>query len=141
MAEPYRVGVTASRDWTDRTSVWEALALAGMQCRSDQMTVIHGGCGKGGDLHAHQWCEKYPALGNGVYVVEEVHRADWSRGKAGGPWRNRRMVDRGADAWLAFIMPCTPPGCRNPEPHGSHGASGCADLAEKAGIDVRRFTA
>jgi hypothetical protein len=51
------------------------------------------------------------------------------------------MVSLGADRCLAFIGPCTSPRCRKAGPHPSHGASGCADLAEAAGIPVRRWTA
>jgi hypothetical protein len=51
------------------------------------------------------------------------------------------MVNLGADAALAFIGPCTSTRCRRTEPHPSHGASGCAALAEKASIPTRRFTA
>ncbi|MFB6934553.1 hypothetical protein [Streptomyces chartreusis] len=58
-----------------------------------------------------------------------------------GPRRNAHMVSLGADACLAFIGPCTSPRCRRPGPHPSHGASGCADLAEQAGIPTRRWTA
>jgi hypothetical protein len=49
------------------------------------------------------------------------------------------MVAAGADLCLAFIDPCTKQGCRKIQPHGSHGASHTADLAEKAGIPTRRF--
>ena len=48
---------------------------------------------------------------------------------AAGPYRNADMVALGADVVLAFAK------------HGSRGASGCADLADKAGILVRRFPA
>jgi hypothetical protein len=51
------------------------------------------------------------------------------------------MVNLGADIALAFIGPCIKPRCPRPQPHGSHGASGCADLAEATGIPTRRFTA
>jgi hypothetical protein len=51
------------------------------------------------------------------------------------------MVRLGADACLAFIGRCTRPKCRYRLPHPSHGASGCAQLAEQADIPTRRWTA
>lgn len=68
-----------------------------------------------------------------------VTREDWKRiGLAAGFDRNARMVALGADACRAFIGPCEKPGCREPGPHGSHGARHCVGLAEAAGIDTRR---
>lgn len=53
--------------------------------------------------------------------------------------RNReKLVAPGADACLAFIKPCRKPTCEEPKPHGSHGASGCADLAEASDIPTQR---
>jgi len=49
------------------------------------------------------------------------------------------MVDAGADLVLAFLALCDRPGCRRKVAHGSHGASGCVDLARRAGIGVRPF--
>jgi hypothetical protein len=51
------------------------------------------------------------------------------------------MVNAGADLCAAFLGPCVKAGCDVPQPHASHGGSHCADLAEKAGIDTRRFMA
>ena len=48
------------------------------------------------------------------------------------------MVESGPDACVAAISPCTRAHCRNPQPHGSHGATHCADLAEQKGITVDR---
>ena len=48
---------------------------------------------------------------------------------AAGPYRNADMVALGAAVALAFML------------DGSRGAAGCADLAAKAGIPVRRFLA
>jgi hypothetical protein len=49
------------------------------------------------------------------------------------------MVSLGADLCLAFIGDCTSPRCDIEGEHPSHGATGCASLAEAAGIPVRRF--
>lgn len=143
MLEPYRVIVTGSRNWPAhrRDEVWEALARVAGECRSDRLVVVHGGCKTGVDFHARTWCENTPVFGFGLYVVEEVHRAAFkAQGSGAGPWRNRRMVDAGADLCLAGILPCSRPGCADPQPHGSHGATHCAGYAEHAGIPVRRIT-
>jgi hypothetical protein len=67
----------------------------------------------------------------------EAHAADWhTHGKAAGFIRNDAMVNRGADACGAWIAACADRKCRRPRPHGSHGASQCAGLAEKAGIPL-----
>ena len=104
-------------------------------------TIVHGDCGSGADFMADDW-----AFG-AMYEVEP-HPADWPtcaatcrpghrkvnrRGveycPSAGHRRNAEMVAAGADVCLAFIR------------NGSGGATGCATLAEKAGIPVRRFLA
>jgi len=60
------------------------------------------------------------------------HRRRKGRGPeycpAAGNYRNAAMVALGARCCIALILDC------------SAGAAGCADLADRAGIEVRRFT-
>ena len=137
MADAYRLLVTGSRDWPDERRVEGALeAIAAQQ---PDLTVVHGDAFRGPDFTAGFWVRRQRSAGR-TGIREEPHPADWERfGKRAGMLRNAEMVKAGADMCFAWIAPCSQRGCRNPEPHGSHGASHCADLAEKAGIHVRRF--
>lgn len=124
MTDPYRVLVTGSREWTDQAAIWQALADVVRQLPADRdLVLVHGACPRGADEMAHQW-----ACGYGGVI--EAHPANWVKhGKAAGFRRNAEMVNLGADICLAFIK------------DGSRGASHTADLAEKAGIPTRRYTA
>jgi hypothetical protein len=139
MTAPYRVLVTGSRDWTNRDIVHAALAWAVYQ--RVPAVIVHGACRTGTDAIASQWVREHRVIG----LTEEMHPARWHvqgrRDLAAGPRRNAAMVRLGADICVAFIGPCTSPRCRRPKPHGSHGATGCADMAGAAGIPVRRWTA
>src|SRR5574343_730407 len=90
-----------------------------------------------GDQPAH--ARKY--LAELATVEERGARdvAEVAHGRSAGPVRNRVMVDAGADLVLAFLALCDRPACRGRRAHGSHGASGCVDLARRAGIEVRVF--
>lgn len=138
----YRILCTVSRTWADYGLLSSELVNAVSEfVRSSSVTVIHGGAPRG-DIMVHAWCERTPRVG-AVYVVEEIHRAAWKgpEGRGAGMWRNRRMVDSGADLCLAFIDPCRIPGCNySPDPHGTHGASHCAYYAARMGVRVRRFS-
>jgi hypothetical protein len=139
MADTFRVLVTGSRSWPSRDRVWAELDSV-LARTASPLLVIHGACNQGADLFAAGWVianRRLPWPG----VSQERHPADWGRGKSAGFSRNAEMVALGADLCLAFIAPCRGRPCRYVEPHGSHGASHCADLAEKAGIETRRFTA
>ncbi len=133
MAEPYRILVTGSRDWDSPLEVYERLAdvraVAHESGRYDRFIVVHGACPRGADKHAARWC-LFPDAFADMPVIGEPHPADWKGGygKAAGFVRNAKMVKLGADLCLAFIR------------NGSRGATHCADLAERAGIPVRRFT-
>lgn len=126
-----RILVTGSRDWAEWNRVNDALNEYGHE---RDIVVVHGDCPTGADRMAQGWAD-YQG------VLSEPHPADWSRGRKAGPERNAHMVNLGADVCLAFIGDCTSPRCKRTDRHPSHGASGCADMAEAAGIPVRRFYA
>ena len=132
MSKPYRLLITGSRDWSDEEAV--RFEIAGMTMLHPGLVIVHGACPKGADLFAAKAAAD-------IGVRQEPHPADWQRdGKRAGFIRNQAMVDLGADVCLAFVMPCSNPRCRNPEPHDSHGAGHCAAIAAKDGIPVHRFT-
>ena len=116
-----RILVTGSRNWTDKVTIAKAIREAWLvEGRPYGVTVVHGGA-RGADYIAGVYARR---LGFNV----EVHEADWDIfGKAAGPMRNKEMVDAGADVCLAFIK------------NESKGATGCAAMAEKAGIPVVYF--
>jgi hypothetical protein len=130
----YRVLVTGSRGWHDETAVHHALQT--LRGKHGPLTIVHGACPSGADYMAQTFAVGKPD------VTVERHPADWKRrGPKAGPERNAHMVQLGADACLAFIGPCTSPRCSRPGRHDSHGATGCADLAEAHGIPVTRHYA
>jgi len=136
-AKPFRVLVTGSRSWDDEGAI--QYALSEILFHNKTMILVHGACPTGTDKIADEWAaarNQFP----GQPVTVEGHPADWERhGRSAGFRRNAHMVRLGADVVLAFVDPCTKPNCRQSKPHGSHGASHTANLAEKAGIPVRRF--
>lgn len=123
-----RILVTGSRDWDD----WQALTRALFEAVTDygEVIVVHGKCPTGADAMA-DWVARnlMPHL-EVAKVTVEPHPARWDElGKRAGFVRNAEMVNLGADVCLAFIK------------NESRGATHTADLAEKAGIPTRRFTA
>ena len=144
---PYRVLVTGSRDNRDPRPIDTVLdeRLARLQ-PGQRLVIVHGGCRdtqgrlRGVDGHADAWARRAQRAGHPV-DIEEHPAEDHGTWPSCGPRRNAHMVSIGADEALAFIGPCTSTRCRRPRPHPSHGATGCADLAEKAGIPTRRWTA
>lgn len=132
-----RVLVTGSRTWTHVAAVHGELHHA-LLAASGRLTVVHGGCPNGADAIAARWARSR------VAVAEEVHAADWTPDgrfdPRAGLRRSATMVDSKPDLVLAFIAECSQRSCRKPRPHGSHGASHCAGLAEAAGLRVRRWT-
>lgn len=128
-----RILVTGSRDWSDEHLIHRA--LIGHANVGD--TLVHGACRTGADAIADAIWRRYKV---GPVEPHPVTAAVWARiGSSAGPARNRHMVNLGADVCLAFILPCTDPRCRRPGPHGTHGASGCADYAEQADIPTYRY--
>ncbi len=126
--KPRRVLVTGSRTWSDEAAVRDGLRPH----FAPGAVLVSGACPQGADQIAERvWTE----WGGQV----ERHRADWRQhGKAAGFIRNAEMVRAGADAGVAFVAPCSDHRCTRAEPHGSHGATNCADQAEPAGITVDR---
>ena len=117
----FRVLVTGSRTWTDATAITGALAELQQQY-GDRLVVVHGACRTGADRIADGWARRHG-------VATETHPADWAAGRGAGPARNAAMVATSPDVCLAFIRDQSP------------GATGCADLADRAGIPTTRHTA
>lgn len=151
-AKRFRVLVTGSRSWRDEQTIRDALSSVVSVHGPEDVTVVHGAA-SGADAIADH-------VANGWWgLTVERHPADWTqpctpncqpghrrrRGvtdycPAVGPRRDAAMVESGIDLCLAFINPCTLAKCPRPRPHDSHGAGFTADLAEKKGIETRRFT-
>jgi len=131
---PVRVLVTGSRDWADETAVRTALHQAWTEHGSGRDTVlVSGACPTGADAIAEQYWDRVLGL------PTERHPADWSRGRRAGPERNAHLVALGAHVCVAFIGSCSSPRCDHTDVHPSHGATGCAALAETAGITTHRI--
>ena len=135
-----RILVTGSRSWTDEAAIRTALdtiAREAFRAGETEIVVVHG-CAKGADMMADRWVRQHRLM----WPVRPDRRpANWAKfGRwRAGSIRNAEMVADGADVCLAWIAPCEKPKCRRPKPHGTHGASECADLAEEAGIRTVRY--
>jgi hypothetical protein len=101
------------------------------------MLLAHGACPRGVDALGDRWARRRKAAGWRVGV--EAFPANWAEGKGAGFARNRDLVKPGAHLCFALIAPCAKRGCEKPQPHGSHGATDCARVAEGAEIPVQRF--
>lgn len=141
-----RILITGSRDWNDRRAIRDAIEEHATTAFPDGVLVIHGDA-NGADRIARDAVRAWKA--DGWPIDEHAVPANWSARcrntckpghrkirntgysycPAAGMYRNAEMVALGADVCLAFIR------------SGSPGATGCALLAEEAGIPVTRFTA
>ncbi|MFG2001728.1 SLOG family protein [Spirillospora sp. NPDC048911] len=118
-----RILVTGSRGWPDACVVADALDDLIGATSDAEVVVVHGDCPSGADRFAAEYCESTAEFFEhaGKTLAVEPHPADWKQHrKTAGFRRNAEMVRLGADVCLAFIGPCTKPGC--------------------AGIPVQRFT-
>lgn len=132
MTGPYRVLVTGSRDWEDEAAVRRALVDAWVASNGRPFIVVHGHCPTGADAVAESWGASMAALHADTTVERHPalwHRADGRYDRTAGFRRNAEMVAAGADLVLAFIKA------------GSHGATQCLELAEKASIPTRVWRA
>lgn len=123
-----RLLITGSRNWNSPGLIESALkwaldmGLPGV-LHPHEVTVVHGAC-RGADIIAQAKAEW---MGFNIEPHPAKWRVDGVYNRAAGFERNKLMVDLGADLCLAFIK------------NQSRGATMCADLAEKAGIPVRRY--
>jgi hypothetical protein len=122
----FRILFTGSRSF-DRPDVihgaLDIIAAAALESGYDRVVLVHGACPTGGDAHADSW---YRAKRGEMPLGVERHPAKWTEyGKKAGYIRNHLMVSLGADVVLAAIR------------DESKGATGCAELAERAGITVQ----
>lgn len=116
-----RVLVTGSRDWVNRTAIWNALHAELVQF--GEITVVHGGA-HGADDIADRWAWGMRAAGHLVNV--EVHKPNYEMFSARRAplHRNQEMVEAGADVCHAFPI------------DGSTGTRHCMTRAIAAGIPV-----
>jgi len=130
-----RLLITGSRTWTDRETCYWVLYNAWDNLGRD-VTLIHGGAEGADNICQSIWLESG--------LPEEMHRPIWYSGGVydwrAGFARNDKMVQRGADAALAFDLPCTSPRCRRTEPHVTHGTEDCLLRIEAAGIPLWRWS-
>lgn len=114
-----RVLITGSRTWTNIPLIRQH--ILGLSIMYGDLLLVHGACPKGADKIADVTADL-------LSIPVERHPAPWAvHGKRAGFLRNAHMVSLGADLCLAYIH------------NDSPGATKCAELAEKAGIDTRRY--
>jgi hypothetical protein len=125
-----RILVTGSRDWTDQSTIFDAIEAEyhchehpAEDCAHSEMIIVHGHCSRGADQIADTWASW------AGYKVER-HPAEWERyGKRAGYIRNAEMAALGADVCLAFIKDNSP------------GSTMMVKLAEDAGIPTKIWRA
>lgn len=115
-----RVLLTGSRTWTDWRTIGQKLDY--LDVKFPDLVIVHGACPQGADDIADQYARAHD-------IRTERHPANWRKyGRRAGHLRNAHMVTLGAELCVAFIRDESP------------GASGCAAMAEHAGIPTIRFT-
>jgi hypothetical protein len=119
-----KVLVTGSREFIDYHTIYAALDEIWLQKPSSGMIVIHGDA-RGADTIADKW-----AVTRSDTSVVRVP-ADWTNdGRyAGGPIRNRRMLELGPDLVVAFFHK----GAKN------KGTTNMVNQAKEAGVEVREY--
>lgn len=121
MSDVLRVLVTGSRTFSDARIV--DAVLTGLWHNYGSMLVIAGGA-KGADDLAGRWCDRWE-------FPLETWPADWEKhGKAAGPIRNQKMLDRfegEPDLVLAFV---------DKPLEESKGTADMVRRARKAGVQV-----
>lgn len=112
-----RVLVCGGRDYCESSTVWGVLDTIRRSVPHDTMVVIQGGAA-GADCIAREWCGSRG-------VPYDNFPADWkAHGKAAGPMRNQRMIDKGRpDLVVAFP--------------GGRGTADMVRRARAAGIKVQ----
>lgn len=126
MANPRRILITGSREWTDHALMKETLLGWGrFMGISDEWPVLVHGAARGADSMA---ASIWSAMSNPT----EAHPAKWDRkldgsyNKYAGFQRNQEMVNLGADICLAFLKSGA----------GNRGTRDCMKRASDAGIEV-----
>lgn len=135
MMKAFKILFTASRHLRDRTPVHTGLENTVAQVPEEQPVIVMQGGARGGDRFADEWAQAHRPR-----IKPREYPAQWEKfGNRAGRLRNEEMVDRHPNVCLAIILACVSPKCDRTEPHGSHGATHCADLAETDGIPTFRY--
>lgn len=120
-ASDFRVIVTGSRHWSERTIIEGSLSIVAAFVPGF-LVVVHGWCPTGADKMADDWALAEHSLDKAVRLPERF-KANWGiEGNQAGGIRNQRMVNAGADLCLGFPLP------------GSVGTFDCMRRAQQAGI-------
>jgi len=126
--------ITGSRDYRDRAFLYSVLDRA-REFYTGRRLVIRHGAARGADRLGSDWVN---SIGNFRLVDEDPIPADgFGPWPAAGQIRNAHMVRKGALWCLGFVNPCASTKCSNRPVHGSHGAEGCLEMAERANIRTR----
>ena len=125
MSDDYRVLITGSREWSNRTIMQDALREIRVRADGKRMVIIQGEA-RGADRMAKGFAMRSD---NADY---EGYPANWGSRSAGtyrpdaGLKRNQEMVDTGADVCVAFLI----------REYENVGTRDCMKRAADAGIEV-----